>query len=107
KPFAAKRGSTGSVWEEVAKGVSSAIKVQLNAKQVRDRLNLLEAKFKADELCSSRASDVEEALHAVNVQSQYDDLDGLVRGYDDLKRAYKDKRSAKKAAKEKKEVLAS
>ncbi|KAE8901144.1 hypothetical protein PF005_g8470 [Phytophthora fragariae] len=103
KPFAAKRGTTGSVWEAVAKGVSSAIGVQLNVKQVRDRLNLLKAKFKADELVSSRASGVEEALHAVNVQSHYDDLNGLVRDYIELERIHNDTKSAKKAAKEKKE----
>ncbi|ETL98394.1 hypothetical protein L917_04522, partial [Phytophthora nicotianae] len=99
KPFSAKRGTTGHVWEEVAKGVSSAIQVQLNVKQVRDRLNLLKAKFKADELSSARASGVEEDLHAVNIRSHYNDLNGLVRDYIELERMYLDEKKAKKSAK--------
>ncbi|ETM30484.1 hypothetical protein L914_21840, partial [Phytophthora nicotianae] len=103
KPFSAKRGTTGHVWEEVAKGVSSAIQVQLNVTQVRDRLNLLKAKFKADELSSARASGVEEDLHAVNIPSHYNDLNGLVRDYIELERMYIDEMKAKKSAKTRKE----
>ncbi|KAE8913172.1 hypothetical protein PF005_g5232 [Phytophthora fragariae] len=95
KPFAAKRGTTGSVWEAVVKGVSSAIGVQVHAKQVRDRLNLLKARFKVDELVSSRGSGVEEALH-------YDDLNGFVGDYIELERNYNDTKSSKNAANEKK-----
>ncbi|ETN12164.1 hypothetical protein PPTG_09063 [Phytophthora nicotianae INRA-310] len=103
KPFSAKRGTTGHVWEEVAKGVSSAIQVQLNVKQVPDRLNLLKAKFKADELSSARAIGVEEDLHAVNIRSHYNDLNGLVRDYIELERMYLDEKKAKKSAKTRKE----
>ncbi|ETP28059.1 hypothetical protein F442_22657 [Phytophthora nicotianae P10297] len=99
KPFSAKRGTTGHVWEEVAKGVSSAIQVQRNVKLVRDRLNLL----KADEQFSARASGVEEDLHAVNIQSHYNDLNGLVLDYIELERMYLDEKKAKKSAKTRKE----
>ncbi|ETK81302.1 hypothetical protein L915_13199 [Phytophthora nicotianae] len=92
KPFSAKRGTTGHVLKEVAKGVSSAIQVQLNIKQVCDRLNLLKAKF---ELSSARASGVEEDLHAVNIQCHYNDLNGLARDYVELERMYLDEKKAK------------
>ncbi|KAF1788101.1 hypothetical protein GQ600_18712 [Phytophthora cactorum] len=63
KPFAAKRGAMQKV----------------KVKQIRDRLNLLKARLKANEQASFLASGVEESLDAVNIQSHYSDLDGKVR----------------------------
>ncbi|ETO58379.1 hypothetical protein F444_23245 [Phytophthora nicotianae P1976] len=77
KQFAAERGTTLDVWDNVAKSLSTALKVELKVKQIRDRLNLLKTRFKTNEQRSKGASGVEESLHAVNIQSHYSDVDGL------------------------------
>ncbi|KAG2895168.1 hypothetical protein PC117_g23306 [Phytophthora cactorum] len=66
KPFAAKRGA------------------MVKVKQIRDRLNLLKARLKANEQASFLASGVEESLDAVNIQSHYSDLDGKKKKEEDL-----------------------
>ncbi|KAG3078952.1 hypothetical protein PC121_g7114 [Phytophthora cactorum] len=76
KPFAAKRGATLEVWDNVAAALSTALQQKMKVKQIRDRLNLLKARLKANEQASFLASDVEESLDAVNIQSHYSDVDG-------------------------------
>ncbi|KAG6955422.1 hypothetical protein JG688_00011885 [Phytophthora aleatoria] len=88
KPFAAER----------------ALKVPLKVKQIRDRLNLLKTRFKASEQKPRGASGVEESLHAVNVQSHYSDVDGLVRDYIKLERLHQDDKAEKKLSKQRKEA---
>ncbi|KAF1788418.1 hypothetical protein GQ600_22257 [Phytophthora cactorum] len=104
KPFAAKRGTTLDVWDKVTKSLSAALKVPLKVKQIRDRLNLLKTRFKASEQKSRGASGVEESLHAVNVQSHYSDVDGLVRDYIKLERLHQDDKADKKLSKQRKEA---
>ncbi|KAE9214157.1 hypothetical protein PF004_g15120 [Phytophthora fragariae] len=103
KPFAAKRGATLDVWDNIAAALSSALKTPVKVKQIRDRLNLLKARFKATEQTSAVASGVEESLQAVNVQSHYSDADGLVREYMALERLHHDAKAAAKLSKEQKE----
>ncbi|KAF1775021.1 hypothetical protein GQ600_14788 [Phytophthora cactorum] len=62
KPFAAKRGASSS-------GLSTALQQKVKVKQIRDRLNLLKARLKANEQASFLASGVEESLDAVNIQT--------------------------------------
>ncbi|KAF1788363.1 hypothetical protein GQ600_16571 [Phytophthora cactorum] len=76
KPFVAKRGATLEVWDNVAAALSTALQQKVTAKQIRDRLNLLKARLKANEQASFLASGVEESLDAVNIQSHYSDVDG-------------------------------
>ncbi|KAG3098077.1 hypothetical protein PI124_g3782 [Phytophthora idaei] len=104
KPFAAERETTLDVWEKVAKSLSAALKVPLKVKQIRDRLSLLKTQFKASEQKSRGASGVEQSLHAVNVQSHYSDVDGLVRDYIELERLHQDAKAAKKLPKQRKEA---
>lgn len=99
KPFAAVRGSTLQVWTEVAESLSRAIGVTLNVKQIRDRLTVLKGLFKSSEAASALGSGVEESLDAINVQSHYDEREGLVREYTALESLHK---SAKRAEKQKK-----
>ncbi|ETL33000.1 hypothetical protein L916_14484 [Phytophthora nicotianae] len=73
KPFAAERGTRHDVWDNVAKSLSTALKVELKVKQIRDRLNLLKTRFKTNEQGSKGANGVEESRHAVNIQSHYSD----------------------------------
>ncbi|RLN37753.1 hypothetical protein BBJ28_00026445 [Nothophytophthora sp. Chile5] len=77
RPFAAQRGTTLRVWDQVAEGVSRAVGSSLNAKQVRDRLHILKKQFKSGKLQSKRGSGTEESLDAINVQSHYNDLPGF------------------------------
>ncbi|KUF82949.1 hypothetical protein AM587_10003451 [Phytophthora nicotianae] len=104
KPFAAERGTTLDVWDNVAKSLSTALKVELKVKQIRDRLNLLKTRFKTNEQRSKGASGVEESLHAVNIQSHYSDVDGLVRDYIELEQLHQNEKIAKKLSKKKKEA---
>ncbi|ETN01892.1 hypothetical protein PPTG_16964 [Phytophthora nicotianae INRA-310] len=79
KPFAAKkRGSTLEMWDSVVAALGSALKKEINVKQIRDRFNLLKARFKEKEQLSALASGVEEFIHAFNVQTHYTDVDGLI-----------------------------
>ncbi|ETL85447.1 hypothetical protein L917_15006 [Phytophthora nicotianae] len=71
-------------------------------KQIRDRLNFLKTWFKTNEQRSKGASGVEESLHAVNIQSHYADVDGLVWDYIDLEQLHQDKKIAKKKLSKKK-----
>ncbi|KAG2768893.1 hypothetical protein PC129_g3758 [Phytophthora cactorum] len=104
KPFAAERGTALDVWDKVAKSLSAALKVPLKGKQIRDRLNLLKTRFKASKQKYRGASGVEELLHAVNVQSHYSDVDGLVRDYIKLERLHQDDKAEKKLSKQRKEA---
>ncbi|ETN09667.1 hypothetical protein PPTG_11283 [Phytophthora nicotianae INRA-310] len=103
KPFAAKRGSTLEIWDSVAAALGSALKKEIKVKQIRDRLNLLKTRFKEKEQLSALASGVEESIHAVNVQTHYTDVDGLIREYTQLERLHHDTKAAQKISKEKKE----
>ncbi|KAG3117426.1 hypothetical protein PI125_g3786 [Phytophthora idaei] len=76
KPFAAKRGATLEVWDNVAAALSTALQQKVKVKQIRDRLNLLKARLKANEQAPFLASGVEESLDAVSIQSHYSDVDG-------------------------------
>ncbi|ETK88206.1 hypothetical protein L915_07515 [Phytophthora nicotianae] len=46
KSFVAVRGTTLRVWSDVAASLSSAFGVEVNVKQIRDRLTLLKQMFK-------------------------------------------------------------
>ncbi|ETO58665.1 hypothetical protein F444_22956 [Phytophthora nicotianae P1976] len=81
KPFAAVRGTTLRVWSDVAASLSSAFGVEVNVKQIRDRLTLLKQSFKDSEAACARGSGIEESVDAVNVQSHYGEREGLVREY--------------------------
>ncbi|KAG3144689.1 hypothetical protein PI126_g14045 [Phytophthora idaei] len=81
KPFAAKRGATLEVWDNVAAALSTALQQKVKVKQIRDRLDLLKARLKASEQASFLASGVEESLDAVNIQSHYSNVDGKVRDF--------------------------
>ncbi|KAG2950169.1 hypothetical protein PC116_g9731 [Phytophthora cactorum] len=76
KPFEAKRGATLEVWDNVAAALSTALQQKVKVKQIRDRLNLLKARLKANEQAPFSASGVEESLDAVSIQSHYSDVDG-------------------------------
>ncbi|RLN72529.1 hypothetical protein BBJ28_00009786 [Nothophytophthora sp. Chile5] len=88
----------------LAEGVSRAVGSSLNAKQVRDRLHILKKQFKAGELQSKRASGTEESLNAVNVQSHYNDLPGLVGEYLELEHLHAEEKSATYKKNKQKEV---
>ncbi|ETP15684.1 hypothetical protein F441_09608 [Phytophthora nicotianae CJ01A1] len=90
KPFAAKYGEAARAWASVAEHVSSAIKERVLEKQVRDRVRLLKKNWHAGELRSSLGSGIEETLEAVNEQSHYETLAGLVGQYIQLENAAKD-----------------
>ncbi|KAF1786303.1 hypothetical protein GQ600_25988 [Phytophthora cactorum] len=53
---------------------------------------------------SKQANRSLEELHAVNVQSHYSDVDGLVRDYIELERLHQDAKAAKKLPKQRKEA---
>ncbi|ETI41427.1 hypothetical protein L916_12923 [Phytophthora nicotianae] len=76
--------------------------IQIKVKQIRDRLNLLKARFKEKEQLSALASGVEESIHAVNVQTHYTDIDGLIQEYMELKQLHHETKAAQKISKEKK-----
>ncbi|KUF92409.1 Adagio protein 2 [Phytophthora nicotianae] len=90
KPVAAKYGEAARAWASVAEHVSSAIKDRVLEKQVRDRVRLLKKNWHAGELRSSLGSGIEETLEAVNEQSHYETLAGLVGQYTQLENAAKD-----------------
>ncbi|KAF1787543.1 hypothetical protein GQ600_7401 [Phytophthora cactorum] len=102
KPFAAKRGAMLG-GDNVAAALSTALQQKVKVKQIRDRLNLLKARLKANEQASFLASGVEESLDAVNIQSHYSDVDGKVREYVELERLHIGTKAAEKLSKEKKE----
>ncbi|GMF52370.1 unnamed protein product [Phytophthora fragariaefolia] len=79
KPFAAVRGQILHVCIEVEFSLSSALGVQINVKQVRDSLTLLKRFFNGAEAAASCGSGIEESVDTVNVQSHYDEREGLVR----------------------------
>ncbi|KAK1928481.1 hypothetical protein P3T76_016046 [Phytophthora citrophthora] len=89
KPFEAKYGDAARVWTHVAERVSTAIQTKVVEKQVRGR-----------ELRSALGSKIEESRDAVNEQSHYETLAGLVGQYVSLEDAFKDDK--KERAKEKK-----
>ncbi|KAG6943720.1 hypothetical protein JG687_00018275, partial [Phytophthora cactorum] len=62
----------------VADRVSAAIKEQLLEKQVRDHVRLLKKNWRAGELRSALGIGIAESLDAVNEQSHYETLVGLV-----------------------------
>lgn len=103
KPFAAARGSTLHVWGDVAACLSTALGVQVNVKQVRDRLTLLKGLFKDAEAAAARGSGIEESVDAVNVQSHNDERGGLVREYIALEDHFKAEKAAKKSKKQQKD----
>ncbi|KAG2978288.1 hypothetical protein PC121_g23157 [Phytophthora cactorum] len=103
KPFAAKRGATLEVWDNVAAALSTALQQKVKVKQIRDRLNLLKARLKANEQASFLTSGVEESLDAINIQSHYSDVDGKEREYVELVRLHIETKAAEKLSKEKKE----
>ncbi|KAG2992716.1 hypothetical protein PC118_g4408 [Phytophthora cactorum] len=84
KPFEAKRGATLEVWDNVAAALSTALQQKVKVKQIRDRLNLLKARLKANEQAPFSASGVEESLDAVSIQSHYSDVDGKKKKEEDL-----------------------
>ncbi|KAI9982114.1 hypothetical protein PInf_008005 [Phytophthora infestans] len=90
KPCAAKYGEAARVSASVAEHVSSAIKERVLEKQVRDRVRLLKKNWRAGELRSSLGSGIEETLEAVNEQSHYETLAGLVMQYVQLEDAAND-----------------
>ncbi|KAG3087578.1 hypothetical protein PI124_g17956 [Phytophthora idaei] len=103
KPFAAKRGDTLNVWEEVAASLSRATKAPLNVKQIRDRLNVLKAGFHPDEAKAALTSGAEESLGAVNVQSHHGEHSGLVREYISLEGLHQTSKQKGKNKKQRKE----
>ncbi|KAG3196338.1 hypothetical protein PC128_g7708 [Phytophthora cactorum] len=102
KPFEAKRGATLEVWDNVAAALSTALQQKVKVKQIRDRLNLLKARLKANEQAPFSASGVEESLDAVSIQSHYSDVDGKVREYVELERLHIETKAAENLSKEKK-----
>ncbi|KAG3232858.1 hypothetical protein PI124_g22065 [Phytophthora idaei] len=80
-----------------------ALQQKVKVKQIRDRLNLLKARLKANEQASFLARVVEESLDAVNIQSHYSDVDGKVREHVELERLHTETKAAEKLSKEKKE----
>ncbi|ETP00848.1 hypothetical protein F441_21810 [Phytophthora nicotianae CJ01A1] len=76
-PFSAVRGSPPNMWSDVAGSLSSATGVQINEKQIRDRLTLLKGMYKNAEASAARGSGIEESVDAVNVQSHYDERERL------------------------------
>ncbi|KAG2927644.1 hypothetical protein PC129_g3507 [Phytophthora cactorum] len=105
KPFAAKRGDTLNVWEEVAASLSRATKAPLNVKQIRDRLNVLKAGFHPDEAKAAHTSGAEESLGAVNVQSHHGEDSGLVREYISLEGLHQTNKQKDKNKKQRKRIL--
>ncbi|OWZ18677.1 hypothetical protein PHMEG_0007203 [Phytophthora megakarya] len=102
KPFAAAYGETMQSWGSVAAALSQAIGVEVYTKQVRDRLAVLMKNLAAGERRSAIGSGIEESLDANDVQSHYDEINGLVSKYAALesmhlqhKRTQAIKRSAK------------
>ncbi|OWZ01351.1 hypothetical protein PHMEG_00027280, partial [Phytophthora megakarya] len=59
KPFAAAYGETMQSWGSVAVALSQAIGVEVNAKQVRDRLGVLKKNLAAGERQATIGSDIE------------------------------------------------
>ncbi|KAJ8527311.1 hypothetical protein ON010_g14952 [Phytophthora cinnamomi] len=53
KSFRAKYGTVGQAWEQVASSASLAIKNIVTAKQVQDRLRLLQKKWRSGELVAA------------------------------------------------------
>ncbi|KUF79031.1 hypothetical protein AM587_10002195 [Phytophthora nicotianae] len=53
------------------------MRVQINVKQIRDRLTLLKGMYKNAEAAAARGSGIEESVDAVNVQSHYDERERL------------------------------
>ncbi|KAG2922589.1 hypothetical protein PC114_g5189 [Phytophthora cactorum] len=86
KPFEAKRGATLEVWDNVAAALSTALQQKVKVKQIRDRLNLLKARLKANEQAPFSASGVEESLDAVSIQSHYSDVDGKRKTWPSVQR---------------------
>ncbi|ETP47782.1 hypothetical protein F442_06342 [Phytophthora nicotianae P10297] len=103
KPFAAVRGTTLRVWSDVAASLSSAFGVEVNVKQIRDRLTLLKQSFKDSEAACARGSGIEESVDAVNVQSHYDEREGLVREYVALEDHFKSEKKTVKTKKQQKD----
>ncbi|KAF4144867.1 hypothetical protein GN958_ATG06035 [Phytophthora infestans] len=89
KHFAAKYDDAASLRAQVAERVSTAIKEPLLEKKVRDRVRLLKKNWRAGELRSALGSGIEETLDAVNEQSHYETLAGLVGQYGLLEDAFK------------------
>ncbi|OWY98699.1 hypothetical protein PHMEG_00030474 [Phytophthora megakarya] len=81
KPFAAAYGETMQSWGSVAAALSQAIGVEVNAKQVRDRLGVLQKNLAAGERQAAFDSGIEESLDANDVQSHYYEFIGLVPEY--------------------------
>ncbi|KAL3656255.1 hypothetical protein V7S43_018902 [Phytophthora oleae] len=81
KPFAAAYGETMQSWGSVAASLSQAIGVEVNTKQVRDRLGVLKKNLAAGGRLSAMGSGIEESLDANDVQSHYDEINGLVSEY--------------------------
>lgn len=105
KPFSAPRGTTVAVWEEVEKCLSTAIGVELNAKQIRDRLKLLKKTRQEVESAARIESGVEHSLDAVNVQSHYTERDGYVLEYISHEQAHKTNTQAVKDKKQKRRKI--
>ncbi|ETL84347.1 hypothetical protein F442_16419 [Phytophthora nicotianae P10297] len=102
KPFAAVRGTTLRVWSDIAASLSSAFGVEVNVKQVCDRLTLLKQMLKDSEAAAALGSGIEESVDAVNVQSHYDEREGLVREFvalEDHFKSEKKKQSRPKSSK--------
>eukprot|EP00644_Phytophthora_capsici_P013633 jgi/Phyca11/117455/e_gw1.33.152.1 len=83
--------------------VSSAFGVEVNVKQIRDRLTLLKQIFKDSEVASARGSGVEESVDAVNIQSHYDERERLVREYVALEDHFKSETNTVKTKKKQKD----
>ncbi|GMF16665.1 unnamed protein product [Phytophthora fragariaefolia] len=81
----------------------SALGAQINAKQVRDHLTLLKGLFKNAEAVAARGSGIEKSVGAVNVQSHYDEHEGLVREYVALEDHFKAEKMAVKTRKQQKD----
>ncbi|ETO77042.1 hypothetical protein F442_07709 [Phytophthora nicotianae P10297] len=103
KSFVAVRGTTLRVWSDVAASLSSAFGVEVNVKQIRDRLTLLKQMFKDSEAAAALGSGIEESVDAVNIQSHYDEREGLVRKYVALEDHFKSEKKAVKAKKQQKD----
>ena len=62
-------------------------------------------KFKREEAVSKKASGIQESLDAINVQSEYESLSGLLRMYLGLKTAYEEEKQRLKNEKDRKQEI--
>ncbi|DAZ95781.1 TPA: hypothetical protein N0F65_010283 [Lagenidium giganteum] len=99
KPFAAAYGETMKTWNAVAAGLSKAIGITVNAKQVRDRVVVLKTNLRTSVQTTAFGSGIEESVDATNEQDHYSEIADLTHEYVKLEEAHismKRTRTAKK-----------